>query len=140
MAKFESTLTAAIDQEIEKLRTGRRLTRVTDELEGVSLAGLPDNVYGYTLSPVNESTPLFSKRVFQSFEIHKLNEGAVHILGFVTSVEASQIQAGATDIDIKLFPEPRDASNVFVEVPLDRVSRCKAPSRSDGNFMLIHLA
>jgi hypothetical protein len=115
------------------------LTLVTDELVGVPLEALPDNVYGFTFSPLNENTPLFAKRVFQCFEIHRLADGEVEILGFLTPKEAQALREGREELDVKLYPEPRDESTELVTVQLHRIIRAKPPVRSDGNYMPVHV-
>jgi hypothetical protein len=132
-------LSPELERQFAAVRERRNLTRVTDELEGVPLSALPDNVYGYTYSPVNESTPLFAKRAFQCFEVHKLEAGVVHLLGFVTPQEAELFHAGQESLDLRLYPEPKDNSTTLIEVPLERVAKAKPVSRSDGNYMPLQL-
>jgi hypothetical protein len=126
-------------KQMEALRERKKLMSVGPELEGSPLGVLPDNVFGFTYSPVNESTPLFTKRPFQSFEIHKLTEGIVQILGFVAPEEAAKIKEGSAQIEFNLYPEPHKEATELVEVPMDRVLRIKPSSRIDGNYLPIAL-
>lgn len=133
--QFAPSLTPELEQQFASLRQRKSLTLVAEEKEGSPLATLPDNIYGFTFSPVNESTPLFTKRQFQSFEVHKLTGGTVHLLGFLTVKEAAAFFDGKESIECHLYPEPRGESTRLVEVPLDRVAKVRAVSRSDGNYM-----
>jgi|SRR5688500_14809945 len=128
-----------IEKEFAAVRSRNGVKPVEVADEGAPLAGLPDNIYGYTYSPLNESTPLFVQRSFQSFEVHKLTEGIVHILGFVTAADAAQMGANAAAAEIKLYPEPYGEATKLVEVSLERILRAKPVSRSDGNYMPISL-
>ncbi len=133
--QFAPSLTPEVEKQFTALREQKKLTIVSPEQEGTPLATLPDNLYGFTFSTVNESTPLFAKRQFQSFEIHKLQHGVVHLLGFLTEKEAATFFTGREQVDCRLYPEPRGESTRLVEVPLDRVARARAMSRSDGNYL-----
>jgi hypothetical protein len=88
---------------------------------------------------VNESTPLFAKRPFQSFEVHKLTSGVVHLLGFLTEKEAVTFFDGKEAMECHLFPEPFGESTRLVEVPLERIAKSKALSRTGGNYMPVTL-
>jgi len=132
-------LAPEIEQKFTESRLRHSVTPVSDELEGVPLGSLPDNVFGFTSSPLSESTPLFARRIFQSFEVHKLDAGSVVLIGFVTPQEAAAFNAGKESVDARLYPEPRDQATAFIEVPLDRVGRTKPMSRSDGNYLPVQL-
>jgi hypothetical protein len=133
-----SLITPEIEAQLASLRSQKKLSPLAAGLEGTPLGRLPDNVYGFTSSPVNESTPLFIRRIFQSFEVHKLAGGLVHILGFVAPAEAETIFKGEP-IDVNLYPEPLDKAERLVEIPLPRIMKAKPVSRANGNFMPLHL-
>jgi hypothetical protein len=134
-----ATPTPNTELEMEALRTRLNLQRVTPELEGLSLAQMPDGVYGYSFSSASVESPLFSARQFQSFEWHKLHDGTLQVLGFAKPDEAAALIADQEPVDFNLYPDPHGASNQLVCVPLNRVRRQKPPSRSDGNFMALHV-
>jgi hypothetical protein len=127
------------DLEIEALRTRNNLQRITPELEGMSLAQLPEGVYGYSFSSATPESPLFSNRQFQSFEWHKLHDGTVQVLGFAKPEEAAALNAGEEPVDFNLYPDPHEASNQLVCVPLNRIRRSRPPSRSDGNYIAVNV-
>lgn len=137
--QFAPSISPELEQQLSTLREHKGLKPVAVDLEGTPLATLPDNLYGFTFSPVNESTPLFIKRQFQSFEVHKLTDGTVHVLGFLTEKEAATFFEGKEPLDCHLYPEPHGESSRLVEVPLERVARARPLSRSDGNYMPLTL-
>ena len=137
--QFVSSISPELEQQLSSLRQRKSLAIVAGEKEGSPLATLPDNLYGFTFSPLNESTPLFAKRQFQSFEVHKLMAGVVHLLAFLTEKEAATFFDGKEPMDCHLFPEPFAESTRLVEVPLERIAKAKPLSRTGGNFMPVTL-
>lgn len=132
-------LAPEIEEKFADSRRRHHVTPVLEELEGVPLGSLPDNIFGFTSSPLNESTPLFAMRIHQSFEVHKLEAGTVVLMGFVTPQEAETFSRGRESVEVRLYPEPRDEAQAFIEVPLVRVGRAKPMSRSDGNYLPLQL-
>ncbi len=137
--QFVSSISAELEKQFVSLREQKGLALVAVEKEGAPLATLPDNLYGFTFSPVNESTPLFTKRQFQCFEVHKLAAGIVHLLGFLTEKEAATFFGGKEPLVCHLYPEPLGESTRLVEVPLERIAKAKPVSRSSGNYMPLTL-
>lgn len=137
--QFVSSISPELETQFATLREQKGLKLVPVEREGTPLATLPDNIFGFTYSPVNESTPLFAKRQFQCFEVHKLTAGIVHVLGFLTEKEAAVFFNGKEPLECHLYPEPKDESTRLVEVPLERVAKAKPVSRSAGNYMPLTL-
>ncbi|MEZ5399303.1 MAG: hypothetical protein R2729_06510 [Bryobacteraceae bacterium] len=139
MSTLASAITPEFEAQLTSLRTQKSLAHLAPADEGTPLGRLPDNIYGFTSSPVNELTPLFTKRIYQSFEVHKLTAGVVHIIGFVTPDAAASIFEGTEPVDIDLYPEPHGDAQRLVEIPLPRIVRARNVSRMNGNFMPIHL-
>ncbi|MBK5290830.1 MAG: hypothetical protein JJE04_03925 [Acidobacteriia bacterium] len=123
----------------EALRASKQLRPLLVEDEGVPLSLLPDNVFGFTFSTLNESTPLFIRRAFQSFEVHKLMDGEIHLLGYLTAEQAGTVQSGGEAVECNLYPEPREKSDQLVEIPVHRISKARQLSRTDGNYMPIRV-
>jgi hypothetical protein len=123
------------ENQLENIRTEERLARVTDELEGMPIAALPDGVYGFSFSQPSDEMPLFAKRHFQCFEWQKRHDGTIFVLGFATANEAAALAAGVEPVDFNLFPEPHESSATLVVLRGSLIRRAKAPSRSDGNYM-----
>jgi hypothetical protein len=132
-------LPAEVEQALEEVRARNGVQPVSSDDEGSPLAGLPDNVYGYTYSPLNESTPLFAERTYQSFEIHKLTEGIVHVLGYLSPADAASTTGNREPVDVRLYPEPHGEATRLIEVSLERILRTKPVTRIDGNAMPLTL-
>ena len=134
-----TSLPVEIENQFAAVRTRNGVQPLAVADEGAPLAGLPDNIVGYTYSPVNESTPLYVQRTFQSFEVHKLTEGVVHVLGCLTPQDSELLQKSPEPVDIRLYPEPYGDAKVLVEISLERIIRAKPISRIDGNYMPLHV-
>lgn len=135
MPQPATTITPELDQRLADLRSQKGLKAVASDQEGSPLASVAENTFGYTSSPLGPSTPLFAKRIFQCFEVHKLTGGIVHLLGFVTEKEAARVFESGQAVELNLYPEPREESSRLVEIPLERIARAKPLTRSDGNYM-----
>ena len=128
-----------IENQIQTFRARHELRPLASAEEGMPLGELPSKVFGYTYSPLNSSTPLFARRTFQCFEVHKLDEERANVVCFVTRQEADAIQSGGEIVELKLYPEPAGDSTALVEVNVARIAKAKMPSRSNGNYMPVHL-
>ena len=104
----------------EKIRAERKLRALTADESGTGVNKLPQGVFGFTYSPAEDNFPLFKDRDLRSFESHKLADGTVALLGFLTSSERSQLES-STKTRIHLFPEPKDQAVELVTVPMSRV-------------------
>jgi acyl-CoA synthetase (NDP forming) len=95
-------------------------------------------VYGFTYSPALMSAPLFRVRRYRSFEIHKLPDGEIAIVGFVSEEEASQLaDVTADEVAVKLQPEPEAGADALVVVPYSRIRRHRQYSvRTDHGLAL----
>jgi len=115
------------------LRSQRALRSLKTEEEGTALPGLPAGIYGFTYSPNFEATPLFTGKRYQSFEFHKLADGAVELVGYVTAGEAERVKSGDPGIEVHLYPDPwKDAAHL-VSLPLARLARTtQRPARENG--------
>ena len=105
----------------ETLRTTHRVRIVTAEEEGGGVNALPAGVYGYTYSPGLVNAPLFTTRRYRSFEIHKLPEGEVFVIGFVTAEAAQQLSSALTDVSIQLQSEPDEQATLLATIPYSRI-------------------
>jgi hypothetical protein len=134
----QRSASSALNSEVEVLRALHLVTIIGPKDEGTGVNQLPGGIYGFTYSPLN-TAPLFSQRATQSFEVHKLPDGAVHLIGFVSEEQSKQISSGGELLDVQLYPEPWEESFAAVSVPLSRIRRLSAPSRSDGNSVTMDL-
>ena len=119
---------------IEQFRAKHQVRLIDAGEQGTGLDRLPAGVYGFTYAPGNDIVPLFSKRDYHSFEVHKSADGAGYVIGFVTPEEAAKIETMAEGAPIRLYPSPFESSETLVSVPLSRVSASKRGlPREDGN-------
>lgn len=116
-------LSPEVQRAFQELRSSHRLRALTDAEDGSGITRLPGGVFGFTYSPVETNFPLFNDRDLRSFETHKLADGSVHLVGFLTGDEAKTFEQARAETTIHLFPEPKGEATVLVRVPLARVLR-----------------
>jgi hypothetical protein len=122
--------------DLEQLRVEHKLRAIDKAEEGTPAERLPNGVYGFTYAPA-EAVPLFARKSWHSFEVHKRGDGSQHLVGFVTPKEAETVRRGA-QAEITLFPDPWEESTVLVSVPLSRATPSKkGPSREGGNGLKV---
>jgi len=122
-----------LDDPAALLRSQRNLRALENIEEGFALPALPAGVYGFTYSPNFEATPLFSNKRYQSFEFHKLTDGAAELIGYLTPAEAEQVKGSQAEIEVHLYPDPWKDADKLVSLPLARLVRSKQrPARENG--------
>ncbi|HTS48573.1 MAG TPA: hypothetical protein VMH05_11550 [Bryobacteraceae bacterium] len=119
--------------ELEALRARHNVRPLLPAEEGSSAAHLPNGVYGFTYAPGQPEVPLFSKQGYHSFEVHKASDGTEYLVGFVTQLEASDLEASKVGAAIRLFPSPWENSQSLVRVPVAGIVSSKRMPREDGN-------
>jgi len=125
----------------ESLRARHQLRSLEEAEEGSNIERLPAGVYGFSYAPGQEEVPIFAKPSYHNFEIHKLIDGSVHILGFVTPEVEQALQAGQPGTALELFPAPWETAQVLVTFPVTRiVANRKLLRREDGNPFHFSLA
>ena len=125
---------------MDALRLQHKVRPLQAHEEGCALGSLPNGVYGYSYAPGQDEVPVFSKRAFHSFEIHKAADGAQYLTGFVTAREAKELQAENHGATIQLFPDPWESSDCLVSVPISRVALARRLPREPGNPLPVTLA
>lgn len=130
--------TTALDP--QALRTQHGVTLVPAAHEGLSRARVPTGSYGFTSAPGEPDGGLYTKQIFQSFEIHKLGDGSIHILGYVTAAEAEIFAKGMQTLDVHMYPSVRGASDTLISLPWSRIRRSLPVSRIDGNYLPVTIA
>ncbi len=111
--------------------------RIIEEKEtGLPISELPNSLYGHSYSPsFDNPIPLFSKTSFQSFELHKLANGEVVILGCVTKDAAAKFASGEF-VSLQLFPEPYADAVSPITLNYKYVIRSNNKvSRHNGNYI-----
>jgi hypothetical protein len=107
--------------------------------EGGAAERLPNGVYGFTYAPQEAAVPLFGKQSWHSFEIHKLADGALHLVGFVSPADSRFIESGE-HVEATVYPDPWEEATTLVSIPMTRVVPSKrGPSREGGNGLKIEL-
>ena len=125
MAKLTNPepLPQEITRELERIRSSHRLRALTESESGSGVHRLPNGVFGYTYSPVEENFPLFGERDLRSFEGHKRADGSIFLLGFLTPEDKEAFEKTGAGPTIHLFPEPKEKAVQLVPVPLARIVR-----------------
>jgi hypothetical protein len=141
MAKLTNPepLSQEANRELERIRAAHRLRALTDTESGSGVNRLPNGVYGFTYSPAEDDFPLFNDRDLRSFEGHKLEDGGIFLLGFLTSEEKAAFEKPEAETAIHLFPEPRGSADQLVRVPLARVARHAENSARKGTGLELFL-
>ena len=119
--------------ELEALRAAHNVRPLEPDEGGSAVAHLPNGVYGFTYAPGQPEVPLFSKQGYHSFEVHKTADGTEHVLGFVTQLEAADLDTAKEGAAIRLFPSPWQNSQSFVSVRVAGIVPSKRLPREDGN-------
>jgi hypothetical protein len=117
-------------KEAARTRHGVRLVDAKDE--GAGITAVPNGVYGFTYSPGMES-PLFAMEKYHTFEIHKLNDGSVRILGFVTPDKKAELESNNDILEIQVFPTAWADSDQMVIIPGEWVVGAPKAPREEGN-------
>jgi hypothetical protein len=128
-----------IANDLEQLRAAHHLRPLIPEEEGTAADRLPNGIYAYAYAPAEAAIPLFAKKSWHSFEMHKRPDGSLHLVGFVTAKEAEQLRRSSPG-EAVVFPDPWEDANQLVSVPMSRVIPSKkGPSREGGNGLKVAL-
>ncbi len=132
-------LSQEVNRELERIRAAHRLRALTDTESGGGVNRLPNGVYGFTYSPAEDNFPLFNDRDLRSFEGHKLEDGSIFLLGYLTSEEKAAFGKPGSEAAIHLLPEPKGNADQLVRVPLGRVARHVENSARKGAGLELYL-
>ena len=121
-------------QDVERLRAERSLRGVESKEDGFDIQHLPNGIFGFTYSAGQKEMPVFGKKPVRCFEIHKLADGAVHIIGFVKPETMARIEAHKEAVEAMIYPDTFQDSTVLVSIDLEKMQPAKkALTREDGN-------
>ena len=127
-------------QQREQLRSANNLRPLNPKEEGFGVDKLPGGVFGFSYAPATE-TPLFARRSYHSFEVHKLADGSSYVVGYVSKSDAEQLESGADEVDVTVYPDAFQEATTMVRVPFERiVNNLYKPIRYDGNALPLKLA
>ena len=107
----------------EALRASHRVRPVNDAEEGTGVNSLPPGVYGFTYSPGLPSAPLFAARRYRSYEVHKITDGEIFVVGFVIPASLWALESSLTEVTIQLQPEPEGEASILAKVPYSRIQQ-----------------
>jgi hypothetical protein len=121
------------------LRDSHQVRLVETSEAGFAADRLPHGVYGFTGAPQEGAIPLFDKKNWHSFEIHRLADGSLHLVGYVSPKDANLIRSGE-HVAVTLFPDPWEDAGELISVALARMVPSKrGPSREGGNGLPLEL-
>ncbi len=129
----------AIDGDLETLRAMNQVKQMEIKDEGFSVDRLPGGVYGFTYAPQQES-PMFQKKNYRNFEVHKLADNSIQMVGFVTQEEAGQLSSASENIKVNFYPDPAEKSVKAVCIPLSRVVHTNGPVREAGYVLKLDIS
>ena len=129
----------AEESQREALRTLHQVRPLTAEEEGTGVDRLPRGVWGYTHSPAVENSPLFRRKLFYNFEVHKASDGEVYLIGFLRPDTAALVETNPQALDILLFPVPQDDAVTPVSILVSRLVRHKEQSFRDAKGLELKL-
>jgi hypothetical protein len=107
----------------EALRVSHGVRLVTDAEEGTGVHLLPPGVYGFTYSPGLPGAPLFATRRYRSFEIHKVADGEVFVVGFVAAEGVRALESSLMEVTIQVQPEPEGEASILAKIPYSRIQQ-----------------
>ncbi|MEW6129252.1 MAG: hypothetical protein AB1757_19585 [Acidobacteriota bacterium] len=142
-SKIESISEANVDKpslpktpnDILTIRALNQVRLIEEKDEGMPVNSLPNGTYGFTYSPQDQS-PIFSKRLFQIFEVHKSVDGVAQIIGYVSQDDLKALGQTADEfVSISLYPEPHQSADRVVGIPKSHILEHRGPSRENGNAL-----
>jgi hypothetical protein len=127
-----SDQTATADQ--EALRVAHQVRSVSPAEEGNGVNALPGGVYGFTYSPGLPNAPLFAIRRYRTYEIHKLPDGDVFIVGFARPDVARELSTASQEMALRIHPQAEQGFETLVTIPYSRIRRHRqyAAPNEDG--------
>ena len=123
MAELQNpgSLPQDMQRAVDAIRSAHQLRPLTEDESGGGVDNLPQGVYGFTYSPALENFPLFKVRDLRCYEGHKLADGSVVLLGFLTAADKQTLETTAEKATIHLFAEPTGDVGELVSIPMSRV-------------------
>ncbi len=118
---------------IEQLRCDHQVRELRPDEEGSAIARLPNGTYGFSYAPGQSEVPVFSKKNYHCFEIHKAVDGIGYVIGFVTAEQASDLAARKEGAAIVLFPNPFETAQTLACVNASQIAATKRMPREAGN-------
>ncbi len=135
-----ATTPLSADQAREQLRSGNQVRLISSDEEGQAFHAIPTGVYGFTYAPATE-TPVFARRSYHSYEVHKLNDGSGRLIGFCAAADAARVRTGKGDFEITACPDPWNDATELVVIPMDAITNSLYKlNRREGNAIPLRLS
>lgn len=122
-------------EERENIRRRHGVRPVEGDEIGEILKYLKGGVYGFTYSPNILDAGLFPGATYQSFEVHKLGDNSIKVIGFVTPEMAKKIETATSLIELEYYPEPYSKGTELVVLQMEQIKNAKPPAREEGNLV-----
>jgi hypothetical protein len=119
------------EREAVRQKNGVRLVAGAEEGDVVRYA--TGGIYGFTYAPQTLECGLFGKAPYLSFEMHKLADNRILLLGLVTAEMKRKIEGAKDAVEIEFFPEPYDQAQELVVLEYEKLAHLKQPNRDTGN-------
>jgi hypothetical protein len=121
------------------LRSKHDVRGLADSEDGVGVHRQVGGVFGFTYAVGRPDMPLFVQRRSRSYEVHKLVDGTVLIVGYLTPDEAMKLEGPGERCSMHLFPDPTESASRLVGVPVDRVIKYKEYSERTGRGLELEI-
>lgn len=123
---------------LEQLRASNRVVPVSKQDEGRGWSKISNSVYGFSYTPASEDGGFFITQPRQSFEMHKLSDGSLLIVGFTTAEYTERLKSNGAQ-DVEVYPDPRGDYTKLVTIPHARIASSKSLDRDDFNKLKVSL-
>ena len=135
---FPTTAAMYETPERANARAKNEVQLIPVNLEGELISHLTSAYFGFTYSPAEHESGLFAKPSYLGYEVHRLKDGDVMILGYAAAGVAKAVEAGE-DISFDLYPVATSEAEAFVQVRRSQVTRSKALDRQHFNRLALTL-
>ncbi len=126
----------SVDVQREILRARRALRPLGPVEDTTPLYKLENGIWGYSQCPADGTWPVLRQPQAGLFEVHKLEDGAVEIVGYTTAPVSAEGVWG----ELVLHPEESSKAPCFVSIPLIRIARSSERSTNDGAVLDLEIA
>jgi hypothetical protein len=83
---------------------------------------------------------LFATRRYRTYETHKLPNGEILLIGFVTAEEARHLSIATTDVQVRVQPEPEPGVESLVCISYSRIRQHRQFSVRNEHGLTITVA
>ncbi len=116
----------------EALRVAHGVHPIGPEHEGLGLDRQPNGVFGFVSAPAIAKAPLYGRPIYQWYQAHKLADGTIVMLGYVTPDVARALRASTEVTHAHVCFAPQGEATVLVSLPYNRIRSHKEHSQRSG--------